>query len=38
MLLNRHSGLGPEASALATGSKVGCRIKSGMTVRKKAIF
>jgi hypothetical protein len=36
--LFRHSGLDPESSAFSSFYSTGCRIKSGMTVRKQAIL
>jgi hypothetical protein len=38
MLLFGHSGLDPESSAVSRRYVSGSRIKSGMTIRKKAFF
>jgi hypothetical protein len=38
MLLFCHSGLDPESTAFSRRYVSGCRIESGMTIRKKAIF
>jgi hypothetical protein len=38
IFLSCHSGLDPESSAVSTPYDTGCRIESGMTVRKWASF